>query len=58
MVEFLKLMQIILILKKFVIDKEIFNYKVERWFRGVTDSTNDFGSFGQGSNPCGAAKSN
>ena len=25
-------------------------------FRGVTDSTNDFGSFSQGSNPCGTAK--
>jgi hypothetical protein len=24
-------------------------------FRGVTDSTNDFGSFSQGSNPCGTA---
>ena len=25
-------------------------------FRGVTDSTNDFGSFSQGSNPCGTAR--
>ena len=29
--------------------------KINNWFRGVTDSTNDFGSFSQGSNPCGTA---
>ena len=30
--------------------------KINNWFRSVTDSTNDFGSFSQGSNPCGTAK--
>ena len=31
---------------------------IDNWFRGVTDSTNDFGSFSQGSNPCGTFQFN
>ena len=38
---------------RFVFDKLGINNFIR--FRGVTDSTNDFGSFSQGSNPCGTA---